>query len=266
MVYASWESSQQNRFRYFRRVNRINGKSWVDGFWTLNLENDGYTKTINPWFFEHWIQWHLGTYNSWWHWRPMETHGDPTIIGSDGVIHGDPVDWVAPPRWRNWCPWGNRLFLWQFSIAMLNYQRVVQLLSLKMHFWCLTRRSLCPSISTWYVQNIPKPYTWVNYNDPTATSLESLVNKGNHPLLWPNYSGYIVNYCNLPRYTSIRWNIFPSAPPRTPRICVDSCPTGNSTSHICWDEDTLSTATRWPQNGTLEDVVSPVANKGWRNY
>lgn len=24
-------------------------------------------------------------------------------------------------------------------------------------------------------------------------------------------------------------------------ICVDSCPTGNSTSHICWDEDSLST-------------------------
>ena len=26
---------------------------------------------------------------------------------------------------------------------------------------------------------------WVNYNDLTATSLESLLNKGSHPLFWP---------------------------------------------------------------------------------
>ena len=26
---------------------------------------------------------------------------------------------------------------------------------------------------------------WVNYNDLTAASLEIMVSKGNHPLLWP---------------------------------------------------------------------------------
>ena len=30
---------------------------------------------------------------------------------------------------------------------------------------------------------------WVNYNDLTATSLGIMVSEGNHPLLWPNYSG-----------------------------------------------------------------------------
>ena len=38
----------------------------------------------------------------------------------------------------------------------------------------------------------------VNYNDLTATEpWKILVNKGNHPLLWPEFR--LVNYCNLPR-------------------------------------------------------------------
>ena len=32
----------------------------------------------------------------------------------------------------------------------------------------------------------------------TATSLETMVNKGNHPLLWPQFR--LVKYCNWPRY------------------------------------------------------------------
>ena len=45
-------------------------------------------------------------------------------------------------------------------------------------------------------------HIWVNYNDLTATLLGILVNKGNHPFLWPNYSGqcivmiYIYIYIN----------------------------------------------------------------------
>ena len=40
-------------------------------------------------------------------------------------------------------------------------------------------------------------YGWVNYKDFTTTSLESLVNKGNHPLLWPQFRW--VNYYNFPQ-------------------------------------------------------------------
>ena len=44
-------------------------------------------------------------------------------------------------------------------------------------------------------------YIWVNHNDLTATSLEIMVNKGNHPLLWPYFR--LVNYYDLPRYIYI---------------------------------------------------------------
>ena len=32
-------------------------------------------------------------------------------------------------------------------------------------------------------------HIWVNYNELTTSSLEIMVSKGNHPLLWPNNSG-----------------------------------------------------------------------------
>ena len=43
---------------------------------------------------------------------------------------------------------------------------------------------------------------WVNYNDLTTTSLEIMVTKGNHPLLWPQDSGLwnIIIYPDLPRF------------------------------------------------------------------
>ena len=43
-------------------------------------------------------------------------------------------------------------------------------------------------------------YIWVNYNDLTATSLEIIVNKGNHPQMAQQFR--LVKYYNLPRYMS----------------------------------------------------------------
>jgi hypothetical protein len=37
-------------------------------------------------------------------------------------------------------------------------------------------------------------YIWVNYNDLTATSLEIIVNKGNHPQMAEQFT--LVNYYN----------------------------------------------------------------------
>jgi len=44
-------------------------------------------------------------------------------------------------------------------------------------------------------------YILVNYNDLTATSLEIMVNKGNHPQM--AWIFRLVNYYNLPRYMKI---------------------------------------------------------------
>ena len=41
------------------------------------------------------------------------------------------------------------------------------------------------------------PILWVNYNDLTATSLEIIVNKGNHPQMAQQFR--LVKYYNLPR-------------------------------------------------------------------
>ena len=38
-------------------------------------------------------------------------------------------------------------------------------------------------------------YIWVNYNDLTATSLEIMVNKGNHPQMAEEFR--LVKYCGL---------------------------------------------------------------------
>jgi len=43
-------------------------------------------------------------------------------------------------------------------------------------------------------------YIWVNYNDLTATSLEIIVNKGNHAQM---ALIRLVKYYNFPRYTHI---------------------------------------------------------------
>ena len=45
------------------------------------------------------------------------------------------------------------------------------------------------------------PILWVNYNDLTATSLEIIVNKGNHPQMAQQFR--LVKYYNLPRYNVI---------------------------------------------------------------
>ena len=42
-----------------------------------------------------------------------------------------------------------------------------------------------------------EPLIWVNYNDLTATSLEIIVSKGNHPQMAARFR--LVNYYNLPR-------------------------------------------------------------------
>ena len=44
-------------------------------------------------------------------------------------------------------------------------------------------------------------WIWVNYSDLTATSLEILVSKGNHPQMGELFR--FVNYYNLPRYHEI---------------------------------------------------------------
>ena len=49
-------------------------------------------------------------------------------------------------------------------------------------FLCITFQSC----AFFFVKRLPKPagtspHVWVNYNDLTATSLETMVSKGNHP-------------------------------------------------------------------------------------
>ena len=44
-------------------------------------------------------------------------------------------------------------------------------------------------------------YIWVNYNELTASSLEIMVSKGNHPQMAARFR--LVNYYNLPRYIYI---------------------------------------------------------------
>ena len=41
-------------------------------------------------------------------------------------------------------------------------------------------------------------FFWVNYNELTASSLEIIVSKGNHPQMAARFR--LVNYCNLPRF------------------------------------------------------------------
>ena len=62
---------------------------------------------------------------------------------------------------------------------------------------------LRPRKSGWKVEAPFLQSNWVNYNDLTVLPpSESLVNKGNHPLLWPQFR--LVNYTNLPR-SKILW-------------------------------------------------------------
>ena len=41
----------------------------------------------------------------------------------------------------------------------------------------------------WCLWRFNSHVIWVNYNELTTSSLEIIVSKGNHPLLWPNNSG-----------------------------------------------------------------------------
>ena len=52
----------------------------------------------------------------------------------------------------------------------------------------------------------------VNYNDLTATSLEIMVNKGNHPQMAARFR--LVKYCNLPRIMQLAGSKEGSCPDR----------------------------------------------------
>jgi hypothetical protein len=52
--------------------------------------------------------------------------------------------------------------------------------------WSFTRRDTAEPLKAWFITELTGtrsqyPWFWVNYNDFTATSLEIMVNKGNHP-------------------------------------------------------------------------------------
>ena len=53
------------------------------------------------------------------------------------------------------------------------------------------------TIKSWAFRNI-FTLSWVNYYDLTATSLEIIVSKGNHPQMALRFR--LVKYYNLPRY------------------------------------------------------------------
>ena len=63
-----------------------------------------------------------------------------------------------------------------------------------------TLRGGLPSPSARPAPFLESPHIWANYNDLTATSLESWLMRGITPK-WPYFR--LVNYCNLPRYMSI---------------------------------------------------------------
>ena len=67
------------------------------------------------------------------------------------------------------------------------------------YMWWSKKTCLIGTILIWLVLwNIFYfPYIWANYNDLTATSLESWIIRGIIPK-WPYFR--LVNYCNLPRY------------------------------------------------------------------
>lgn len=53
------------------------------------------------------------------------------------------------------------------------------------------------------------------------------------------------------QWIQIIQRVLPLPHAMAPRICVDSCPTSNLTSHVCWDEDSASTVrTQGHQGGT----------------
>lgn len=48
-----------------------------------------------------------------------------------------------------------------------------------------------------------------------------------------------------------------------PRICVDSCPTSNLTSHVCWDEDSASTVRSPRAHAVSQLEITTMVGWGW---